>query len=265
MLKDGEVIAATPVKGPLLVRPGTTIRVAAFGLPVKSTLVQCEIGTIIAPRRQLEACSRCSAWQDFSRLSEPDASVKVDGEPWAPFQRAAALVQGSHRLVIERTGFQRVERHLEIHPAGQERVQLTLIPTDEEAWRQIKRARSTRYWGYGASALGAALAISVGAYRWQATPGWDRAESNLKMVKHSFDLHQGGACDYSMEVDMAVCQARLNDAIDESNRANVLNVGSIAAISVGGAILLLGIILVAVGRSRWEDLYANDGKLSVGF
>lgn len=176
-------------------------------------------------------------------VSEPDATVLVDGQPRPRYREGLRLPAGAHRLVVKRSGFFDVERDISSTAGVQRTIRVTLEPNEETRATYVNAALGQRWRAWVTVGLGA---IVAGGSTWLYVR--NREEQRLadeEFAEVGAMLKPGGQCFEKIEMAEG-CKARVDHAnarVDSAERTRWLTVGGIA---VGGAAVLTGLVLALI-------------------
>lgn len=177
-------------------------------------------------------------------VSEEGATIRLDGaivgsSPMPPFNAAA----GMHSIAVEKDGFIRFLKDVEVVESKDTAIKVTLIPSDEHRRRYEASARTHRWLAWGGFGVSAA-AFGGAAALWAVAAG--RAESL------NSDVAAYNANAVRTNVEAGALTSRRSDI-------GRLNSYSIGLGGVGLAALVAGAVLLATGDN--PDRY---GTMSVG-
>jgi hypothetical protein len=189
-------------------------------------------------------------------LREDNAVVAVDGKTRGVYAAPLRLVRGVHQIRIERAGFEAFERQVNLTSAGTTTVHVQLEPTPETRATYSSSARTKRAIGIAGVLVGAALAGAGGGFLAYNVGQKRSAQSNYDSTR------TGPICDLPAGADMTTCNNAITTAYnslqDTKNRDAIGYVG----VGVGGALLITGIVLLAVGGDPHK--YDHTGGDAVG-
>jgi hypothetical protein len=240
---DGRVVGRTPLSGTLPVAPGgheLVLRRPGYQ-EARSSLVLAGGAAqvlVLAPA-ELTSAPAPSGLVGFS-VSEPDATVEIDGRPRPDYRQGMRLPAGVHQVKVTRTGFFPVEREIVSERALINVVKVTLEPTEEVRVAQVERATSQRRWAWGTAITGAVLG---GA----STFLFLHNRSELRASQAEVDevrpmLAPGGQCSDAVEITDR-CRQVVDHANDRLDRAERTRQIALIGMGVGGAALVSGIVL----------------------
>lgn len=166
-------------------------------------------------------------------LSESLAVVTIDGRSRGPYTESLRLAPGLHRLLVERGGFEPVERDVDVAPGTSTTVHIVLDPTPETRASYADRTSSRRTWGLIALGGGALVAGgAVGFLVWNAGKrsdakrDFDAAEANV--------TNKVGICDSATTTfDQDKCNSTAKEAESRVNAANARNVYGYVGLGLG--------------------------------
>jgi hypothetical protein len=182
-------------------------------------------------------------------ISESQGVLTVDGKPRGVYAGSIALAPGAHRLLVERGGFESLERDVNVDAGRTITVRAVLEPTPDTRAAYVSRTTSQRTWGIVATAGGLAIVGgAVGFLVWNsgqksgAQNDLDAAEANVQ--------NKVGVCNTaSIQGDAQKCNQPVLDAQSRLNDANGRDVIGYIGAGVGGAVALLGAYLLVSNDS----------------
>jgi hypothetical protein len=172
------------------------------------------------------------------QLSETDTVVNVDGEPRLDHTRGLRLPVGRHHLRIQRAGFHDVEREVWVRP-GQQRLDVTLLPTPDYLADYVQSAKTQRFWGFVALGSGAVLAGGSAGFLL-----WNRGQKND--AEREFNAYADMVAQSSTgECPDDDCERQLGILVDELDARRQRDVFGWVGLSVGALSLGTGVFLLA--------------------
>lgn len=254
VLVDGVAAGRTPVPGPLFVPAGERmiqVRRAGYRAHVQRLSLaegeQARITITLEPEATLAA-------HQLGRLSVHAAhadqlSVTVDGRRLGRYQGDLVLPAGPHHLRLEREGHEPFERTVVVTAGAATPLKAELRPT--ATTRQVAPATTNTYrvLAYTALITGLVMTASGGGYAYWSNGKLDDANAAVADVRR--------ACGGSWTTS---CQQHLATAQDDVNRYRDGRTVGIVATSIGAAVAITGIVLLARGQEAKRD----DGSAKRG-
>jgi hypothetical protein len=251
---DDQIVGRTPLPQSLTVAPGPhkiELRRAGYATARQDmTLGDGASGEITLEPEADPAAPATEVGTLALDISESQAVVTVDGKPRGPYAGEMRLPTGAHRLLVERGGFEPVERDVTLDAGRTTTVRIGLDPTPDTRAAYVSRTTSQRTWGIVATAGGLLVAGGgVGFAVWNAGQQ-STAQSDLSTAQNNVNHPvKGSACDTSGGGDPAKCNAPLLDAQSRLNDANTRAVFGYVGIGVGVAATALGVYLLVSNDS----------------
>jgi hypothetical protein len=264
VLLDGRVVGRTPLSGSLPVAPGgheVMLRRPGYQEARSSLVLAGGASQLLAlAPAELTSAPAPTGLVGFS-VSEPDATVEIDGRPRPDYRQGMRLPAGVHQLKVSRTGFFPVEREIVSETALINVVKVTLEPTEEVRVAQVERATSQRRWAWGTAVTGALVG---GA----ATFLYLHNRSELRAADAEVDevgamRAPGGQCSAALEPTDRCVQLvqHANDRLDRAERTRQI---ALVGMGVGGAALITGLVLRIVSddphRYDFEPIRPEGGS-----
>jgi hypothetical protein len=201
------------------------------------------------PAVDRSALNREGGWLTIT-ASERQTVLTVDGEEVGLITGPQQLASGAHRLHLESGGYIPADRDVEVPLGGTKALTVDFEPTPETRTRYVSAAESRRTWSWVTVGGGAALA-TAGVLFAMAEQGRLRdAQNGLDAVNADWARGSGRPCDMTQQVSnaqLAACESRLTDATDRVNSAQALRAVGWVAAGVGGAAMVLGVVLLVSG------------------
>jgi hypothetical protein len=186
---NGKRVGATPLPASIAVPPGkVTVEVQRAGYLTASQTIALDEGARGEVKLTLEedpAAPASVKGRLVVTASEAGAELSIDGGARRTLAGAIALPVGPHHVLLEKAGYEPVERSVEVVNGQDASLLVTLTPTTELA-AQLAASRHTRkVVGWSLVAGGAAIAITGGVVAYlenSALPG-ARADFKDKVTK----------------------------------------------------------------------------------
>jgi hypothetical protein len=175
-------------------------------------------------------------------LSEPDATVSVDGQRRASPSGVLRLIAGPHLVRVERAGHEPVERMVEIPLGGRLESRVWLEPSEATRLAQESARERRRFWGTSTLIAGAVLTgVSGGFLAYQG----GRIEKNDAAIREFNESTQaGGYCQAGFNVSK--CSEQESALVSEQSTLEAERTWGFVGLGLGvagiatGAVLLLG-------------------------
>jgi hypothetical protein len=175
------------------------------------------------------------------------------------------LAKGSHRLLVERGGFENVERDIIVEPGRPNTVQVLLDPTPDTRATFVSKAMTQRTWGWVTVGVGGALLAGGMTYYFLNQPKKDDAQTAYDAALHERDT-LSGICDWpSGKGSVEACNAQLdqkyNTLQDKKHLSNYALIGA----GVGAAVAGVGVFIVASGDSphKYDRERPSEGSARI--
>jgi hypothetical protein len=240
---DDVLVGQTPLAEPVLLLPGKHMfdmrrpgynpmqRSANLIEGVYSTMAfdLTEEKTADAPRGRLRLRANVDAIE-----------VTIDGHERGVYQKPIELPTGPHTLKLERTGYESLDRTVNVGSDDQTDVKVSLRPTAETRGAVVEKAHSQRNWAIGALATGA---VAAGGFAWLTI--WSNgqlhtAQDNLGHVLNDAD----SPCKGNNDTTAKICLQRTTDAQSKVDQYSNARLVGYIGIGVGAALVTTGIVLL---------------------
>ena len=242
---DGQRVGVTPLSSSLTVKPGTRVvelrRTGYFSVKRDISLGDGASGELALPLEQDPAGSAAFGVLSLE-ISEPDASVAINGQDRGVYRNPFRLPAGPHVLAVERGGFESTSRVVEVNVSGTTVVRVSLAPTPQTRSARAERTRSLRQLGWVSLISGGVVGVAGGTFAALAHGLHGDAQDALATTQATFV--PGGVCDPKGAGNHAACDAGFasrSKAVDDQSLRRTLGVvaaGVGLAAAVTGAILL---------------------------
>lgn len=237
---NGELVGQTPFATDIALRPGQyEVEFTRAGyVPVKRRVVLDPggVGRVEAPMVPSDAGLAAGGTVTFA-LSETDTVVTVDGQPRLDHTLGLRLPLGRHSLRIQRAGFFDVDREVWVR-AGQQSLDVTLLPTPAHLDEYVSSAKNQRFWSYVALAGGGLVtAGSAGFLIWNQGQK-NEAERDFDEFASEVESLPNGTCDTDL------CEEKLGILADELDARRQRDVYGWIGVGVGAVSLGLGAFLL---------------------
>lgn len=240
LLVDGEVVARTPLPATLTFLPGPhelILRRQGYAdAKTRVVLGEGAVGEVALEPEEDTIWVQAHGGDLRLALSEPQASITIDGKVRGAYLVPLRLAPGAHHLKVERGGFRTIERDVSITEGKETFVTLELEPTPEKRAAHAAEANQRRTISFVTIGVGAALLAGSAAFL-----GWNVV--NKQDAQKGFDdLY--AQCTGGMP---QVCEGltRRESAV---NQALTLDVLGGVGVAVGAVVVGTGITLLATGE-----------------
>jgi hypothetical protein len=249
VLVDGKLVGRTPLPASIPVAPGShevSLRRPGYRTaPQTITLADGSTGEMTLEAVETGTDTNLVNGPISLEISQPDATVVVDGVPRSGFRQGLSLPAGPHHVSISRTGFLPLERELTVDKGQARIVHIQLQPTEETraAYAHRVSAQRRNAWitiGAGAVVAGVGTALIV----------WSRQtqnDANAKFKEWDPQLAPGGACDKGSttvsETKLQECNEGAASANSLQDKATRLKWIGWSTAGVGAAALVTGVIM----------------------
>lgn len=264
---DGNRAGQTPLSAPLTLEPGTrAIEVRRYGYLEKKQEVTLAAGTQTQARFDLEPDATLGArpYGEISLISADRESMQliVDDRLLGLYQGNVQLPAGPHSVRLERSGYEPLAKTVLVTEGQVTAVKAELRPTAKT--RDAYRVHAERYraWAVAAFVGGLVVAGSAGGFTYWSNSKLDNANAALSKVEADARWGGGGSCDPSKSLSSwqsGQCATRMADAQDDVSRYRSMRTWGVVSASLGAAVLVGGIVLLAVGQDpkRYDDKGAD--------
>lgn len=194
-------------------------------------------------------------------LTESDAVVKIDGRAHGKYVGSIRLPHGPHALVVERAGFDPVQREIVVARGGTTTVRVELEPTPEYRASYESKATQFRTWGWVGVIGGVVVAGASTGYLL-----WNQGEKNRYLDEaKSFDAQPGNRahgdlCDDNhvgeLSYDPLECDRRKGIALDDYDSVKKRDTFGWLGVGVGAAAAITGGVLLLTGDD--PDHYTHE-------
>ncbi len=259
---DAERVGETPLPSSLTLVPGAhhlELRRSGYISAFEALTLHegAEANLSLNLRVDPEALAR-----DGGRLeviaSENQVMKAVDGSSLSLLTAPILLPPGKHHLRLERAGFFPVERDVDVPSRLTHTINVHLQPTAETRAAYVDGAERTRFWSYAALGAGALFAVGGATVAIIEQGKLPAARQSYAAVEAARTPNSGGACDATRELSAMVkasCASELEEAADHVNHTSLGRTLGLAAAGFGGALLITGVVLRAVGDDphKYDD------------
>jgi hypothetical protein len=246
---DGADSGRTPLTQTLALNPGPHhVEVRRDGYRTATADIKLDLGTVadVTLDPEIDAAAVATTGGSLAiAVSETDAKISIDGRPPEALTGTIRLPVGPHHFSITRAGFEPADVDVTIARGATFNTTVNLQPDAQTRDAYLAGIRTRRIWGGSVGGLGiAALATGV-VLLVTGHSALNSANANLAMVNKLFVKGSGLECDYTEDVNPAVCTALFDNAnqrvTDANNRilAGYIVGGAGVAAIVTGAVLLL--------------------------
>jgi hypothetical protein len=249
---DGQRIGSTPLAASFSLSPGTHhIELRRPGYVTASADLSLGDGAAgeVALEPTEDPAAPASSWGALALdVTETLPVVTVDGRPVGVYTTPLRLQAGPHHALVERGDFVPFERDVTVGPGQTTTVRIVLEPTPEYRTRFTSRAQSQRTWGL-VSVVGGAIVLGggVGLVAYDAGQRSDGTSTQNKILALSgrgsmLGCDPGG--DTMAPAYVAQCVQPFNAATAKISDANTRDYFGWAAVGVGAAGAVLGVVLL---------------------
>jgi hypothetical protein len=269
VLVDGQTVGKTPLTTSLTVTPGQhKIEMKRAGyLPAQQdlTLGDGASGDVtFEPEPDLNVLSTDGGSLALD-ISETQAVVTIDGKPRGPYTGCIKLPKGEHKLMVERGGFETLERSVSIDGGRTTTVPIELVPTPETRAAWVSRTTTQRTWGW--ISLFGGVAVAGGGVTLALLAASSKSDANADINQAVADLkpNGGGKCDNrGTGADEEPCLNAYNDALKRFNDAKTRQNIGYGITAVGGVAAGLGAYLLLTGDNPHRyDRKKDDNPMSL--
>ncbi len=253
---NGELVGETPFTSDIALRPGNyEVEFSRAGyVPVTRRVVldPGSVGRVDVPMVPSDAGLAAGGTVTFA-ISESDSVVTVDGQPRLDHTLGMRLPLGRHTLRIQRAGFFDLDREVWVR-AGQQSVDVTLLPTPAHLDDYVSSAKSQRFWSYLTLAGGGLVtAGSAGFLIWNQGQK-NEAEREFDEFASEVESLPNGTCDTDL------CEDKLGILADELDARRQRDVYGWIGVGVGAVSLGLGAFFLARSPdpSRYDPKPESD-------
>jgi hypothetical protein len=261
---NGELVGQTPFESDVALRPGHyELEFSRAGyVPVKRrvSLDPGGVGRVDATMVPSDAGLAAGGNVTFA-ISEPDSVVSVDGQPRLDHTLGLRLPLGRHTLRIQRAGFFDVDREVWVR-AGQQSVDVTLLPTPDHLDEYVSDAKSQRFWSVFTIAGGALITAGGAGFLVWNQGQKNEAEREFDEFARSVEALPNGTC------NTLLCEEKLGILVDELDQRRRRDVYGWVGVGIGAVSLGLGAFFLARSPApgRYDPKPESDvfGALELG-
>ena len=257
VLLDGTLVGRTPLTEPIVMLPGPhelTVGRAGYAPSVRKVMATrggSERLTLNPEKLATDPSAPGTQSTRLSlRISEPGASVEVDGTPTRVPEGGLPVPVGPHVLKVERPGFLPYQREITLPASASHELRITLEPTEQTRYEHRQTAQGQRLRAYLTMGAGVLLTAGGGFLLARAANETEEAQAQLQEVA-DMQRRFHGQCYTGAEqlgqVDTATCQQvrdqvnnRVGAAETQTTVARVTTAAGIAVVLTGVALRLLG-------------------------
>jgi hypothetical protein len=253
---DGQAAGKTPLPGSLTIAPGPhTVELRRIGYVSARqdvTLGEGAEGEVTLEPEEDRSAIATGGGDLALDVRESEPVVTVDGKLRGVYRVSFRLAPGVHDLLIERGGFEPMQREVTVDGGRITTIHAALDPTPDTRAAYLSRTASQRTWGILATAGGAVIAGAAagflvwnGGQKSSAQNDFNAANANLQ--------NRVGVCDTaSAEGDANACNQTFLDAQSKLNDAKGRDVFGYVGVGVGAAAAALGVVLLVTNGSAHE-------------
>jgi len=180
-------------------------------------------------------------------ISESDAVVEIDGRSRGVYLTPLALAPGSHRLRVQRGGYEPVERQVNVAPRSTTTLQVELEPTPETRASYVSKAKTFRTLGWIGVAGGAALATGGVVFLIYNQGNKDEARDAVKAFNVKTEAPNGACYVNNPEYNERACKTEQSRVEDEQDAAYARDALGWVGVGVGAALAATGVVLLFTG------------------
>jgi len=252
VLVDGKLVGRTPLPASVPLAPGShevSLRRPGYrAIPQTVSLADGSTGEITLEVTEVASEAELVGARVSLDVSQPDATVVIDGVLRTGFRDGLLLPAGPHRLSITRTGFLPLERELTVDKGPPKTVRIQLQPTEE-----IRAAHVHRVWAQRRNALitmGAGLVVGgVGTY-FIVKAHDDQRDADNASAAFQASQQPGGSCYLTKGGSIPQsCQVASDHVTDLNNSAKLKKWIGWGMAGAGAATLVTGTIFLLVTDS----------------
>ncbi|HTJ45229.1 MAG TPA: tetratricopeptide repeat protein [Kofleriaceae bacterium] len=187
------------------------------------------------------------------RCTQPDVQVALDAKPLftCPGDTALRVAPGAHVVIAKKDGFLTMTKDVIALPAQRETVDVALLPIETAA---ITVRRWSLWKPWAVVAAGGAIAIGGGLLEWKASRDYDAYDRAVTTI-----CGEPGCDPGKLPPETAAI----------ADRARTENRFAIATLTISGAAVITGAVLVYLDRSHTEmptlDLTPTSATASLRF
>jgi hypothetical protein len=266
---DGARIGETPLRQSVPVLPGEhAVELRRHGYRTARDRIDLGAGATgevsLEPLEDPDVIAAEGALLALDAESARDLVLTVDGRRHGPYTGPFALAPGFHDVRVERAGFLPATLAVEVVAGTTVTRDVVLDPTPETVADHNRSVALFRGIGWTATALGAlTLGGGIGFSVWNEG---ERSDLDAQLTPL---VQPGGRClRSSADFDAAFCEGLASD-LDAGRRGGRTGRRPIgyALIGVGGALVITGVVLLAVGpdADRYAPAVDEDPFADVGF
>lgn len=265
---DGDAIGASPLSTSIPVAPGKhVIEAKRAGYMNASTVLDLSSGAVGEAKLDLRE-DAAEIGKLGSKVvvqpSEDAANVAIDGTP-REARTPLGIPPGPHRLHVEKTGYQSVDRDFDVEAGKTLTLTIPLAPTPETLDEHQRSLSAHRRWGFIGLGSGVVF-LGVGTFFMLSYKSRQSGIDDRATTYESARTSPNGRCNPNpadptlvLKNDYAACD-RESASINEDDRNNKLR------LNLGLAGLALGVVAIGIGTYSLlsappSDRYSKTSKL----
>jgi hypothetical protein len=250
---DDELVGKTPIAEQVTVLPGKRVfEMQRPGYMIARKVLTLGDGVYSAVSFDTEEDSSSDAEHGRLRVAvgTGDVQVTIDDRSLGVYRQPMSLPAGLHVVKLERSGFEPLQRLVEVPANGETEVKVSLRPSGKAREVQAARATAYRTWAIAALASGAVVAGgSLGLALW-SNGKLSSAQDSLALTKK--DAAPGGTCDPSTvnDVRKQACDWTLADKQGKVDTYSSARLWGIVGTATGAALVGVGVALLLMSRAE---------------
>jgi hypothetical protein len=260
---DGQVAGKTPLPQSLTVAPGPhAVELRRPGYVTAQR--DLSLGDGASGEVSLDPLEDASALGERGSLAldigEPQAVVTIDGISRGVYANSVALPAGVHHLLVERDGFEPVDREVMVDAGKTTTLRLLLDPTPATRAAYVNQIAWRRNWGIITLAGGVALAGGAAAALLVNAGPTSTAQTNYNTAVSNFN-NKVGDCNIAGGANFMVCNMDVSKAQSTLSNDHAINDVAYVGVGVGAAVAAAGIILLVTNDTHRFDKKETSGGL----
>ncbi len=268
---DGKVVGTTPATSTFTVTPGKhRVELRRTGYRLAAVDAELTAGGStklnLSPEIDEAKLEAKTAGTVQLKLSEPNASVTVNGKKLTGSLGPLLLPAGQHMFLIEMSGFISQRKNIVLAAGSLMDLDVTLDPTQETRQAYVSRVHRQQLIGWITLGSGAAVAIGGSVFTVINNKKLNDAQTGYNDILYQTVDHSGRNCDvYNPSFDRAACDQAISSAYDNLQQKRTFRTVGWVTTGVGAAAVVTGAILLLTSddASRYDRKATASSPLRI--